>query len=43
MLLACLPAMIFEALLEMLNEPVRRADTQSEYDGPDSGDPRTAE
>lgn len=35
MLLAFLPAMIFGALLEMLNEPAPHADTQSEYDHPE--------
>ena len=39
MLLAYLPALILEALLEMLNEPARRADTQSEYDHTEGGDP----
>ena len=35
MLLAYLPALIFEAFLETLNQPARRADIQSEYDHPE--------
>ncbi|WP_407179391.1 hypothetical protein [Bradyrhizobium sp. STM 3562] len=39
MLLAYLPALIFEAVLEMLSEPPRRADAQSKCDDPE-GDHR---
>ena len=40
MLLAYLPAMIFGALLEILNEPARHADAQSRYDHPEGDHPR---
>ena len=43
MLLAYLPALIFEAVLEMMNEPARRAETQNQHDHPDGGQPITTE
>jgi hypothetical protein len=37
MLLAYLPALIFEVVLEMLNEPARPADAQDEHDEQEGG------
>jgi hypothetical protein len=39
MLLAYLPAVIFEAFWEMLNEPARRADTRRDYEPPEGSHP----
>ncbi len=41
MLLAYLPAMLVEAYLEMLNEPARGADTSSEHERSEGGQPHT--